>query len=779
MSTRRALAGALALTLLRPPVSANASDPVHAEPAPVARAEGMVDVAPELRKLALPLPPALLTALRTSDWSAAYAGLKAMDVSGLVGPQRADHAFLVVWTAVRTGKAAEAAPYLSLIDEGSAPVAWRALIRAEVTRAQGDNLGAMTALDAVPEGSALATRALAQRAELLIALGRSSEGVAIYQSLIDKPDPAEGASFALLAMAKRKGVGSDASYALLRRLWTWYPNHAESREAERLLASSYATRLPTPAESIRRAERRQAASSWSDALSLTEGLTDKVTPGTEDACRLAYVRGRSYYKQNSLTNALTAFGDAGRACAKVPGDYGDKILYLGGEALFRKGQYTLAADSYAAILALYPRSSMADDALTRGGIALEQLGNVEGARTLWRRALDERADGDTVPEATFKLAFSLYDAGHTDDARAVALKLSALPQGVDEVSVLGGRYWAARWLAYPDVKHPNVLGAPDAVATAVREWTDLMRSAPYGWYAALAYSRLKELAPEVAASVTRPARDAGTVPWTVRESFLHGGGGDALALARLGLLKDAQAVWGDVDDDLLPDEMAWWTELRVALDDWLFAHDAMVRWLRTHPLGTLGMHEAQIVQVAYPSRYWAEIKTATGPYTWEPRMFHALVREESLFNKDVKSPAGALGLSQVMPATGRTVAGWLGLSFSTNDLLVPEKNLKIGAKYLDTVLHQQGNDPCLAFASYNAGPQRVDEWIAKRGNLPLDEFVERIPFRETRGYVKRVSSTWQTYRYAQDLDSTPFVDLSAFNHVVRPVVPAAPDGGTQ
>lgn len=778
MSTRRALAGALALTLLRPPVLAIASDPAPVAPAPTAPVEGRVDVPVELRSLALPLPPALLTALRTSDWSTAYTSLKALDVSKLVGPQRADHAFLVVWTAVRTGKAAEAAPYLSLIDEGSAPVAWRALIKAEVLRAQGDNLGALTALDAVPEGSALASRVLAQRAELLVALGRSSEGVAIYESLLAKPDPAEGASFALLAMAKRKGIGSDASYALLRRLWTWYPNHAESREAERLLASSYASRLPTPSESIRRAERRQAASSWSDALALTEGLSDKVTPGSEDACRLAYVRGRSYYKQNSLTNALTAFGDAGRACAKVPGDYGDKILYLGGEALFRKGQYSLAADSYAAILSLYPRSSMADDALTRGGIALEQLGNVEGARTLWRRALDEYAQGDTVPEATFKLAFSLYDAGHTDDARAVALKLGALPQGVDEVSVLAGRYWAARWLAYPDVKQPDVLGPTDAVAQAVKEWSEILRQTPYGWYAVLAYSRLKELAPDVAASVVRPP-DVGSVPWTVREDFLHGAGGDAIALARLGLLKDAQAVWSDVDDDLLPDEMAWWTEIRVALDDWLLAHDAMVRWLRTHPLGTLGPHEAQIVQVSYPPRYWAEVQTAAAPYGWEPRMFHALVREESLFNKDVKSPAGAYGLSQVMPATGRTVAGWLGLSFATSDLLVPEKNLKIGAKYLDTVLHQQGNDPCLAFASYNAGPQRVDEWIAKRGNLPLDEFVERIPFRETRGYVKRVSSTWQTYRYAEDVNSTPFVDLSAFNHIVRPTVATAPGGGTQ
>lgn len=772
MSTRRALAGAFALTLLRPPVLAIASDPVPpAASAPLA--PGMAEVDDAMRRLALPLPAPLLKALRTSDWATAYAGLKALDVTGYLGPQRADHAFLVVWSAVRAGKAAEAAPYLSLIDEGSAPAAWRALIRAEVMRAQGDTLGALSALEGVPPTSALATRALAQRAELLISLGRTSEGVAIYQALLDKDDPADGASFALLAMAKRKGVGSDASYALLRRLWTWYPNHAESREAERILAASYADRLPTPSESIRRAERRQAASAWSDALALTEGLSDKVTAGSEDACRLAYVRGRSYYKQNSLTNAVTAFGDAGRACAGVAGDYGDKILYLAGEALFRKGQFSLAADSYAAIVTRYPTSSMVDDAFTRGGISREQVGDVEGARALWRRALDEHADGDTVPEATFRLAFSLYDAGRTDEARATALKLGALPQGVDEVNVLAGRYWAARWLAYPDVADPERRGSPEAVAQAVKEWSEILQTTPYGWYAILAYSRLKELAPSVAAAVTRPPADQGFGPWTVREDFLRGTGGDALALARLGLLKDAQAVWSEVDDDLIPDEMAWWTEIRVALDDWLLAHDAMVRWLRTHPLGTLGAHEAQVVQVSYPPRYFKEVQAAVSPYGWEPRMFHALVREESLFNKDVKSPAGALGLSQVMPATGRTVADWLDLSFTTSDLLVPEKNLKLGAKYLDTVLRQQGNNPCLAFASYNAGPHRVDEWFAKRGNQPLDEFVERIPFRETRGYVKRVSSTWQAYRYAQDVGSSPFIDLSAFNHDVKPAPPPA------
>jgi len=69
-------------------------------------------------------------------------------------------------------------------------------------------------------------------------------------------------------------------------------------------------------------------------------------------------------------------------------------------------------------------------------------------------------------------------------------------------------------------------------------------------------------------------------------------------------------------------------------------------------------------------------------------------------------------------------------------------------------------------AAYNAGPGNVGKWIAERGGVPLDVFLERIPFRETRGYAKRVSSTWQAYNYVHDRDQPPYLDVSGWLGVV-------------
>jgi soluble lytic murein transglycosylase len=177
----------------------------------------------------------------------------------------------------------------------------------------------------------------------------------------------------------------------------------------------------------------------------------------------------------------------------------------------------------------------------------------------------------------------------------------------------------------------------------------------------------------------------------------------------------------------------------------------------------LGEHQAQVLRVAYPDRYWAEVQQATAGYRFEPRLFHALCREESNFNVRIVSHAGAIGLAQLMPYTARDVASWMGTTVTTADLNDPAINARLGARYLEQVHKQLGGSTYLAVAAYNAGPGRVNQWLGEFGNVPTDEYVEMIPFRETRHYVKRVMGSWQTYRY--QFDTGPlFYDLSAYNH---------------
>ena len=170
----------------------------------------------------------------------------------------------------------------------------------------------------------------------------------------------------------------------------------------------------------------------------------------------------------------------------------------------------------------------------------------------------------------------------------------------------------------------------------------------------------------------------------------------------------------------------------------------------------------------WPDRYWDLVQDAAKDDRYPPRLFHALVREESNFNRTIVSFAGARGLSQLMPATARQTAGWLGMKISMSDLDTPSTNLKIGARYLDAMHKEMGGSPYLALASYNAGAGRQRQWLGEWGNVPTDEYVERIPYRETRGYVKRVMGTFQTMRWQFDTEDPVFWDLSEYNHKARP-----------
>lgn len=132
-------------------------------------------------------------------------------------------------------------------------------------------------------------------------------------------------------------------------------------------------------------------------------------------------------------------------------------------------------------------------------------------------------------------------------------------------------------------------------------------------------------------------------------------------------------------------------------------------------------------------------------------LVHALIRQESGFDSDARSSAGALGLMQLMPATAREVARREGISHSTDWLLRPDHNIRLGTAYFQELLERFDGSYALALAGYNAGPARVDRWIAefgdpRDGSTDLAQWVERIPISETRNYVQRVLEGVYVYR---------------------------------
>jgi soluble lytic murein transglycosylase len=749
----------------------NAPQPV-APPLPAAEVPDATSaVGPGYRSVSPVVSAELTTALFDKDWSTAIEVLDAIDPKQLTTRAQGERAFLLAWAHIRADTPEKAVHLLPLLESVlSVPAPYLATVRGELLVEELKHREALAALETVPPGSAIYPRAAVLRAQTLQKLDRRKEASEVFAAIVERPDPAPGNPLALLALAQQKGAGNPEAYPYLRRLWAWYPTHPEASDAAKML-SAYPDRAefrPTTAERSIRAEQWMRASAWSNAITAANQALAGGLEKDEATCRALYVRGRSTYKKNQLSNAIQAFADAGTRCEGVSDEYGAKALYITGTAQFRKKQFEASARTFEQIPARYPNHSMADDGYTHAGIGLQEAGDLAGAQVQWQKALDELPDGDTAAEATWRLAWSQYVEGDVAGARKTALALSRLSPAVDAVHSDAGRYWHARWALYPDVDAPTV---PDEAgrAEAIAGWSRLLDERPFSFYAILAASRLAEVAPEeLAKRQTRGERGPIDRPWEVRTRFLeHEGIRHGVALARLGLSREARLEWDRFEDDWTPDEAAWLFEMRAAAGDWLFGHAAFRAWIRKHPVGSLGEGERAVVRVAYPDRYWDEVQKASVYDTYEPRLFHSLVREESNFNRRIVSFAGARGLSQLMPATARQTAGWMKRSVTMSDLFDPQTNLDIGGRYLHQVHKQLSGSPYCALAGYNAGPGRVNQWRGEWGNIPTDEYVERIPFRETRGYVKRVMGTWQTYRWFMD-DGQPFPDLSAYNHQVLP-----------
>lgn len=165
----------------------------------------------------------------------------------------------------------------------------------------------------------------------------------------------------------------------------------------------------------------------------------------------------------------------------------------------------------------------------------------------------------------------------------------------------------------------------------------------------------------------------------------------------------------------------------------------------------------RLVRIVYPFPYQELVLREAREVGVDPLLLAALIRQESAFVPDIRSSAGAVGLMQVMPATGRDLARDHGVAnFTTETLESPEVNLHLGARFLVDQLGRYGPELPLVLSAYNAGPARANAWRTLPEAGDLLRLTERIPFSETRGYVKNVTRNRRLYEalYGASLDAT-------------------------
>jgi soluble lytic murein transglycosylase len=208
----------------------------------------------------------------------------------------------------------------------------------------------------------------------------------------------------------------------------------------------------------------------------------------------------------------------------------------------------------------------------------------------------------------------------------------------------------------------------------------------------------------------------------------------------------------------------------------------MGRWDRSSTLGELafsgprlrgGLDGARdLWEFAYPKAWVDYVVPSAKSAGVDEELVWSIMRAESQYRAEARSPVGATGLMQIMPFTGEKVSSQLlGKDhFQPTDLQDPEINVRFGARYLQRLIEKFGGSLPLVAAGYNAGPHRVQNWLRGFGALRMDEFIEHIPFVETRNYVKKVSRNYQIYRllYRDDRGSLSWL--------VKPVG-VTPDSG--
>lgn len=169
-----------------------------------------------------------------------------------------------------------------------------------------------------------------------------------------------------------------------------------------------------------------------------------------------------------------------------------------------------------------------------------------------------------------------------------------------------------------------------------------------------------------------------------------------------------------------------------------------------------GGYEHPLWSSAYPRAYRDDVEASAKEFGVPPELIWSIMRTETFFNEKAISAVGARGLMQLMPHTARKVTHLIDEQKGQEPrLLKPKINIRLGSRYLKRLLTVfNGNIP-LAAAAYNAGPHRVKNWLNKFGNLEMDEFIEHIPYKETRNYAKKVINNFSIYKqlYSKDKNS--------------------------
>jgi soluble lytic murein transglycosylase len=485
-----------------------------------------------------------------------------------------------------------------------------------------------------------------------------------------------------------------------KQVWVEFPetksSYSAQKAAQQLSAGGGAAFVPTESDYLQRADKLYELSRWSSAVQNYEMVSSK---STEARTRMGI----------AMVNA----GSLNEAEGVLSGINSPESLFWRGKLKSKQGLDSEGASLYSRIHTSFPTSELAPEGLYNAGRLYQINDDYDKAIKTYDLLIRTYPNNEFAEDGAWNLGWIYYKRGMYTEALAT---FSAFTNSSTPFNAANSRYWKARTL--------EKQGRRDEARAEYMELAG-MTTPTYHSYMAQKKTGYTPTYPSVGPESTALNPSAAAKKEKAEILIRLGMPEDArLEIEKMEALANTQEefvvvslLYSKVDD--------YYNSIKVAQD--------------------IGLPQAN--SLSFPRGYRDIVASYSKKYGVDELLIYSVIREESRFQKDVVSPADAVGLMQLIPPTARTVAGQIGISgFTTEMLTIPRINIEMGIFYLKQVLDQFDGDVELALASYNAGPGRAADWKVDFYGLEKDEFIEEIPFKETRNYIRRILRSYGAYK---------------------------------
>ena len=581
-------------------------------------------------------------------------------------------------------------------------------------------------------------------AEMAVALGDPASAIRDLARMVETNDA--DANY-VTGQAHEATGKTDRAVESYRRIYYELSATSASVQAESRLAALNASPKDNPG-SYRDERSRADALFQSRQYAEAAAAYDQLAARFPEADRIDEInlrRGVSLLNSKQHALAVTSLA---RVSDRSP-ELRAEAMYHQADALRRASRSAESSLMVDRLLSQYSKTRWASESLYALAAYLNKQERESEAATRYRQLLAAFPKSQYAADASYNLGWFAYKSkAYADSARILEQHLATY-RYPDTKFIGEACLWAA--------KSEERLGHKSRALALYDLVNERYRYGYHGYVAGLRSAALRKAEPSLKAEEARPGSDLDSIRANVTYVEPLQETADGSESVRIAKANDLEVIGLD--------ELAV-RELNKALESAPASPKINLRLAGLYSRRGENFQATLVLRKGYPDLYsyresdvpreaweiffplvaWGAIKEEAKRYGIDPYIAAGLIRQESVFNPNATSRVGARGLMQVMPATGQLVSKRQGNgTIAAADLYNPTLNVKLGMNYLAQVIGQFGRIEYAA-AAYNAGPSRAQRWIAERGSMDIEDWIESIPFSETRGYVQGVLRYAANYR---------------------------------